>query len=297
MAVAYCVLSHTAPAQVLRLARTLRASSADGSVVIHHAPQGPALDQAALDALGGVLRAPAQPVTWGRGSQLDALLRLLKHALTHTDADWFVLLSGQDHPARPVRDIEVDLAASDVDGYVDGDVVPPRFSRDGTDEWTRRYACRWYDVPEPGRAGRRLVQALRPALFLRDSRTGPLLGRRLRRTPFGLDLPLRVGQDWLTLRRPAAEALVHAPPALLAHYATTFAPTESLPHTLLHADPSLRLAGGSRRFVAFDPGAANPRVLRMADAEAILASGADFARKFDLTVDAAVLDRLDAAIA
>jgi hypothetical protein len=70
-------------------------------------------------------------------------------------------------------------------------------------------------------------------------------------------------------------------------------PTEAYPHTVLHAHGGLRLSGDIRRFTAWEPGSAHPRVLRAADLEAMLASGADMARKFDVTVDAAVLDELD----
>jgi hypothetical protein len=49
-----------------------------------------------------------------------------------------------------------------------------------------------------------------------------------------------------------------------------------------------------RRFARFSrPGAPHPDTLTSADLDAALASGADFARKFDAEVDSEVLDRLD----
>ena len=66
---------------------------------------------------------------------------------------------------------------------------------------------------------------------------------------------------------------------------------------MLHATPGLRLSGDTRRYSAWTAGAARPAILRLADLDRIVASGADFARKFDVTVDAAVLDALDAAAA
>jgi hypothetical protein len=68
-------------------------------------------------------------------------------------------------------------------------------------------------------------------------------------------------------------------------------PTESLFQTALANDSSLELSGDYRRYVAFE--GAHPRVLRVGDLEAMLASRGDFARKFDPTIDRRVLDELD----
>ena len=80
---------------------------------------------------------------------------------------------------------------------------------------------------------------------------------------------------------------------MLDHFRRTILPTEALPHSVLYADPALRLSGDTRRFTRWDTGAAHPHVLGLDDLEPMLASGLDFARKFDATVDARVLDELD----
>lgn len=300
MTVAYCVMSHTRPEQVLRLVRTLRTGSPNAPILVHHDPSGPPLLRADLDRVGGVrLVAPVGPVQWGRGSQLDMLLRCVDVALARTAFDWLVLLSGQDYPARPLAAIEADLAVSELDGHVDGHVVaPPRLDRREVDEFARRYFYAWRAVGEPGRLGRRALRAARPLLAVRDVPSGVLVGRRCR-TPFGPALPCRRGQDWLTLSRRAAAVLHHAAterPDLVAHYRHTVLPTESFPHTVLHADGGLRLSGDSRRFVRFAPDGPHPEILTLANLDAVLASGTDFARKFDVRVDARVLDALDAAL-
>ena len=48
-----------------------------------------------------------------------------------------------------------------------------------------------------------------------------------------------------------------------------------------------------RRHTAWDPGSPHPRLLRESDVETVLASGTDFARKFDARVDSTALDALD----
>lgn len=285
MSTAYVVLSHRHPEQVLRLVRTLRTGSPACTVVLHHDDRFAGIDDAALAGVERVL--PPTPVAWGWASQLDAYLRCLRHALERVDFEWLTVLSGQDYPIRPLADIE---ASWEGDGYVEGvPVAPPAWSRDDGDEFARRYFYAYRRVREPGPALRRAVAAARPLVTLRDMPWGTVLGVRRR----GPALPVRRGSDWLTLSRRAVEAVVGAPPELVRHYRRTLAPTESLPHTVLYADPSLRLSGDTRRYSVWAPGSRHPAVLGLGDLDAILASGADFARKFE---DPAVLDALDRVV-
>ena len=297
--VAYCVTSHALPDQVLRLVRTLREGSPQAPVLLHHDSSRTRIDDAQLRRLGA-LRVPDAPVEWGRGSQLDMFVRCIRHAAERAEFDWLVLLSGQDYPSRPLEASERDLARSDWDGYVSGDpVAPPPLDRSPADEFARRYFYSWRRVPSPGPLGARAVGALRPVLALREVPAGTLLGRRCLRTPFGPGLPCRRGSDWLTLNRRCVEILAEATrsrPRLLAHYRRTVLPTESFPHTVLHATPGLRLSGDTRRYTRWRPGSPHPDTLRSNDLDEILASPTDFARKFDIATDARVLDELDRAL-
>jgi hypothetical protein len=298
--VAYLVTSHTLPDQLLRLVRTIRELSPSAPVLLHHDPRRTRVAEPALRALGGVRLIPPEPaVDWARGSQLDMYLRCVRFAVAEAQFDWLTMLSGQDYPARPLEAVERELAATDCDGFAEGHLVePPSWRRDAGDEFARRYFYAWSPVPEPGRLGRRVLAAARPLVALRDLPSGPVLGRRAR-TPFGPGLPCRRGSDWLTLSRRSAEIVDRAArerPGLVAHFRRSLHPTEAFPHTVLHADGGLRLSGDVRRYTAWDPGSPHPRVLRVGDVEAVLASGTDFARKFDQTVDGAALDAIDAAL-
>ena len=294
MSTAYVVISHRQPEQVLRLARTLRTGSPSCSLVVHHDDRAVELDEAALRALGGVERVlPPTPVAWGWTSQLDMLLRCLTRALERVDFEWLVVLSGQDYPLRPLEDSERELREGAFDAYVETvPVEPPGWSRAEADEFARRYFYRYRPIRPPGPLLRRAVSAARPLLTVRDMPWGTVLGRRCA----GPSRSVRRGADWLTLSRGAVEAVVDASPELVRHYRRALMPTESFPHTVLSTTAGLRLSGDTRRFTAWAPGSPNPSVLGMGDLDAMLASGNDFARKFDPDVDARVLDELDRVV-
>jgi hypothetical protein len=65
----------------------------------------------------------------------------------------------------------------------------------------------------------------------------------------------------------------------------------------LRAEPTLRLSSDTRLFTLWPSRSAHPAPLRVSDLDRILSSGADFARKFDLTIDPIVMDELDRVVA
>jgi Core-2/I-Branching enzyme len=278
--VAYVILSYRSPEMLARLVRTLRAGSPEATIAVHHdarrcaAPRLPAAQ----------FIAPAWTVEWGHGSQLAAVLRCLRWALARSDFDWLVLLSGQDYPVRPLPAIEADLARTELDAFVETlPVGPLRLRRGRVDEFARRYHYRWGRVP--GRLARTVARA-DPLVQVRTLPSGAHAG-----VPAPLRVPAHHGSDWFTLSRRAVEAVVSAPPALERRFLRTIVPTEAFAQTVLANRPDLRLAGDNRRHAVFErPGSPSPRVLGLTDVDRALASGADFARKFD---DVAVLDAID----
>ena len=291
--VVFLVASHTRPAQLARLAGRLLGDSERARVVVHHDPTGAPLERARLAHPRLTFVPDPAPVRWGDFSQVAMFLRGARHALATTSFDWLVTLSGQDYPLRPVGELEAFLGETERDGFIEGApvAVPPlgrRLTGRG-DEFARRYLYRWRAVraapPWPRRLRRELPD-------------GRLLVARPRvRLPFDAAFRCHRGADWFTLSRRAVAAAVAAAdarPDLVAHYRATVLPTESFVQTLLHNDRSLDLSPDYARFTRWRPGAAHPEVLTSADLDALRASPAFFARKFDAEVDPAVLDALDA---
>lgn len=292
----YLIASHTLPEQVVRLVRVLREESPSAHVAVHHDPRRTSIAPAALDAH---LLAPAAPVAWGTASQLAMHLRAFAWAVRAREWDWLVFLSGQDHPLRPLPAIEADLAAAAVDGFLEREPVPPAPLRPHAhvDEFSARYHRAWRELPvrrpRALAATRRLAAAGRPLVLFREMPASPPLLGLPARTPWDPALRPHRGADWYTLSRRAVEAVLafgRARPDVLRFVARTLLPTEAYVHTVLHNDPALRIADATRRYSRWDPGDPHPAVLGMGDLEAAVASGADFARKFD---DPRVLDALD----
>jgi hypothetical protein len=286
--VAYIVLSHRGPEQVLRLVRALKEGPA-ARVLVRHDPRGPALHGAELQEAGGEAIEDDIVFEWGGWSQLQLILACLCEAERRHDPDWVLILSGQDYPLRPLAEIEWDLDAVQIDGRlgavreVERHRPPP-----GEDEFFLR--CRYRHYTRPRGMGH-LPRALRPLAYARD--LPPLVGLRRLGPP---RLRYHASADWLTLGRRALTATLAAADdrRLMRHFRRVAVPSESFFATVLLGDRALTIERDHRRFAPFaHEGAPHPETLTARDHDRLLASGADFARKFDAEVDSSILDLLD----
>jgi hypothetical protein len=117
--------------------------------------------------------------------------------------------------------------------------------------------------------------------------------------PFSETLKCYGGSAWFTGNRKAADRLLAQNAdnrALVAHYSGRFIPDESLPHTILCNQPDLKISRNDMRYIDWSQGGHHPKTLGMEDVPGILASGAHFARKFDLAKGPEVFDAIDAAV-
>ena len=273
--VVVCILSHRDPAQVRRLVS--RIVEGTGSVaLVHHDPQGPALRLPRDDA---VLTVP-DPVhcAWGRLSFAQTMLRVIDVALDRVpDLSWVLLVSGQDYPCRPMRDIESALRNSEVDAYL-----------------------RWFEVGPPSDD---VVawQAVTRARYLRRLRL-PFSRRHVpfpRRAPFRDGTSLFIGDTWPNL---GAAAVAHLrEQAVLRSRVEPYlrwcaSPDEALlPTLLLNGASHLKILNDRRRYLRWTTGSWHPEVLDGRDLPAIRESDAFFARKVDPLASRELLDALDAA--
>jgi hypothetical protein len=110
------IMSHRGPAQVRRLVERVTAGSSSVAV-IHYHPSGPVLPVRPSSSVA-VIPDPVR-CGWGRLSLVQAQRKALGWVAANIpDFSWFLLISGQDYPVRPMKLIEAELAASRRDGYV-----------------------------------------------------------------------------------------------------------------------------------------------------------------------------------
>jgi hypothetical protein len=219
--------------------------------------------------------------------------------------DWFVLLSGTDYPVRPAHAVFDELALGGFDAYLDHHLAEYPWTPDPSVKYEPYafHSAGW--VPQaydryiaitlwlPWYSWARGKPIKIPVGTIRSKSLVSLFN------PFSETLKCYGGSGWFTCNRKAAERLLAQNAenrALLTYYSRRFAPDESLPHTILCNQQDLNISKDSLRYIDWNQAGYHPKTLGMEDVPRILASGAHFARKFDLAKGAEVFDAIDAAV-
>jgi Core-2/I-Branching enzyme len=279
----FIVLGHKQPAQVRRLAERL----APSRVLVHVDAGLPEPRRAeferTLASAGNVELLPAHRSGWASWGLVAAALEGLRAAVADERCTHAMLLSGQDYPLRPGPALREFFLAH----------------RDTT------FMARW---PLPSRLwGRRGgMDRLRPWQV-------PFRGRRLRlpvwrRLPAGVE-PYGGSMYWALTAAAARDvlALMRDRPELPRFYRHTWIPDEMFVPTLVMNSPSRAgVANEGLTYIRWpDAGGRHPAVLGADELPALAAAAAGpsevggrarcklFARKFDVAVDARVLDAID----
>jgi hypothetical protein len=277
MRIDYLIRAHTAPEQLARLVQRLDEGDARFYVHVNKLTDDETFE-AMKQALGGrdnVVWLPRVACYWGGFSLLEATLVGIEGILASGDPpDYAILLSGQDYPLRPPREIEAFLEARrgrnflhhfrlPADGWAGeggglNRVRYPYFER-------IRYKTRLLRLPIP----RRFPPGLEPY--------------------GGMALWALTGEALAGVMRFVAER-----PDVLRFFRRTKMPDELFFQTVMLSTP---LAGSIENeflhYMDWSEGSAHPAILRAADLPKLRSSGKLFARKFDASVDREILDLLD----
>ena len=298
----FFITSHKNPGQVVRLVHALKQSCPDAAILIHHDPAGDPLDQTSLSQFQDVycLSNPIR-VGWGEFSVVESELRGIEWLMqTGLDFDWLVLLSGQDYPLRPLAELQNYLETTSCDGFLE--YFPISNPPDTIWNWNahsgiERYHYYYLTVNPALKALffklYRLVN-WQPWLRVKAGRFGAKLAFKRRQSIFSNTFVCYAGSQWHTLNRRCIQYVydfIQSQPKIVDYYRHTMVPDESFFQTVLVNNSDLKLCNDNLRYIAWEP--PYPAIMQSQDRNRLMTSGKFFARKFDITVDADIFDRLD----
>lgn len=314
--IAFLVLSHRQPAQLIRLLTTLRAQLPDAPIVVHHDCYREDLSESAIEHIGNIyLLKASKPTAWGDFSIVDAYLRSLRWMIEHIQFDWVVMLSAQDYPIKPLSGLENYLTKKAADAVLSATPINSVPTATAKRDLRRRYLYQYRPARidlsrrhvlretrrKLRRATGRLVDAanaVQPFFKLYRLPDGMpyRFGWRARTTPFGRG-PCWHGSMWFSLSLRTVEFILtymgdH--PDYIAYYRRTIIPDESVICTLLCNDPRLRVDNRDVQYTRWThPGTGHPDIFTSEDLPELIAVDEFFARKFDIDKDVEVLKKLD----
>ena len=310
MNVCYILQTHKNPEQIYRLVRTILRSSPNGFVLVAHDSSRKTLGNATLCELPGAYLLPIyeQPRR-ADFSLLSPYFAALDWLCDREKAfDWLVYLSGQDYPTQSLATYEALLERTEYEGFLRYWDVFSDESPWGKGRGWKRYRCQYARLPD---GSERFLKPLAHWVFTSKNKRvrrlqfhlnfGPFVGLPARRTPFDEDFRCYGGSQWHTLSRSCALYLrefYRKHPKIVRYFKRTVVPDETFVQTVLVNSQRFRLCNDCQRYAdtdKFPDGRA--RLLTRADWEILRDDRFFFARKFDITLDAEVLDWLDERIA
>jgi hypothetical protein len=278
MRIAHLILAHKAPAQLARLVQALAHPQADVFVHLDKKADYQAFAHLADLPNVGFTRIRLD-VKWGGYSLTLAAIEGMREILrTNQPYDFINLLSGEDYPIKPAAAIHAFWEQHRGQSFLE-------YEAQGSAWWQANEShFNQYHFTEFAFRGRYLVQRLLNALLPR------------RRAPFPKLYGGNMG-GWYTLSRECAAYVVDyldARPKLQRFFRFTWGSDEFVVHSIVLNSPlAPTVVNNNLRFIDWSGGGHSPKVLTLPDLPALQASARLYARKFDASQDAAVLEQLD----
>jgi hypothetical protein len=272
--IAFLVLAHANPAQLVRLVKRL--DPARRPVWIHIDRRTDISTWSELPGLEkrGAMMVERQPSPWGGFGIVDATLAGMSAALSAGAWSHLVLLSGQDYPIKPMSAIDDFFADHSGTSFMEHHRLPrPDWAGDG---------------------GLSRIADFHLRVFDREVTIRPTAGLR-RRVP-GHRTPFQGGQFFtlsLDLTRLVVETS-QAQPRYRRFFRRTAIPDESYFQTLVMNSPLARsVMNDDLRYEDWSEDTSHPKVLTSGDVSALLRSSSLFAKKFDSAIDERILNLID----
>lgn len=273
---AFLVASHTDPEMTKRLVRALKHPRVD---VFLHVDRR--IDPRPFSEQGAILVPHPIAVPWGGWGLVEATLILLRLASSRGGYSHFTHLSGQDYLLRPVDEVVCRLESHP------GQWVDLAWTgEDRSDRWSH------YHI-HANRAIARLFQRG----FRLTMRTIKGQEKYARSLPKGIEYGC--GSALWTLDAAAATwmlAFLERRPDVVRFFRNTAHTSEIFVHCLMQSSPFRNQLGRHGHCIDWSEGRAHPRTFRLPDLDTLTSSEMLFARKFDSTESAELLDRLDEVV-
>lgn len=283
MRIAYLVLAHHKPRQFTRLVERLNHEDASVTVHIDIKSEIPEFQQA-LDSVGttATFVSDRQNVRWGDFASVRAELACLRQAVAETDADYFILLSGVDYPIRTPEQLRQELSSGAT--YMESWAMPD------VEHNKPLSRLEYFYFPTKNRFSK-------PAMFLNSFLLRNIPKRNVAKglgghQPYG-------GSQWWAFPADVARGVLDfcdRETDVVRFFSRSRNPDEMFFQTVVNALPGERELRPPLTFADWtrpEAGGSAPATLRTADLPLLRDSTGHFARKFDVDVDAEVLDRID----
>jgi hypothetical protein len=263
--IGFVVLSHEQPSHLLRLTKTLNRLFDNPPISIHHDQSRSVLDAELLSSHSTYVVEDYVATEWGRFGLVDGTIHALKLMASKTSLpDWIFLVSASCYPTKPSSTFLSHLETTFYDAYIGHELIDPN---NITRPW-HQTCCERY-----------------------------LNGEN---DPFNTLSPCFAGSQWFHANRRSIEYLInlHDRNPLLRQYYTNLEkqrgliiPDESYIQTILANNYSLSLCQDNMHFVDWTGG--GPTTLEQDHLDSIRSSNCLFARKFNTTRSASLLEELD----
>ncbi|ROR92612.1 beta-1,6-N-acetylglucosaminyltransferase [Nocardioides aurantiacus] len=293
---AFLVMAHHQFDQLEGLLRLL--DHEDNDVYLHVDARSEDFDPARAASVlrhSELVLVPRLRVRWGGWSTVACELVLLRSATAKGGYSYFHLLSGADLPIKPMSQIHAFFARSEGREYIE---IAPDHHVDEVMFRARLFHVLHELLPvryvrsRPGRA-------LTSALMRAQTRLGV---NRLAKDPW----ELQFGSQWFSITAELATHVMSQTTRIRRLFRWTFCPDELFLQTVALNSPfrsMLPAAGtetenlGAMRMIDWSRSeGSHPHVWRTADLPQLRSTPALFARKFDPTIDAAVIDHIETSL-
>ncbi|KIO78768.1 hypothetical protein TH53_01350 [Pedobacter lusitanus] len=283
MRIAHIIITHKNPHQLSRLLK--RMQHPDFDFYIHVDKKTDIRQYEFLTALEGVQFIKNRLIcNWGGYSTLQAMVSSLKEVLDNGNQYGFYnLLSGQDYPLKSNNEICEFFEQNPDKSFIYYEAENSLWWESAVNRFQR------YHLTDYNFRGKFFVENMLNKIL------------PLRKFPMSMKLYGGSKSSWWTINRESAQ------------YVAKFFDTEVkinkflkycwgtdefvIPTILINSPLKYNIINDNLRYIDFPEGMANPKILGLEDIDKMISSSMFFARKFDISINTDILDKIDEHIA